>query len=146
MSEAQRRPTRIAVIYYSATGNVFRLARALAEGAAQTGAEVRLREVSELFEEMVISQNQLWGKHRSEIKGEPPASLDDLEWADGVAFGTYHWARSSFPSATRSTRYSTAEEIPMGRLTSAGAASEAPMRTHWPLPGRRAGAWPKSQA
>jgi NAD(P)H dehydrogenase (quinone) len=34
---------RIAVIYYSATGNVARLAEALAEGAATVDAEVRLR-------------------------------------------------------------------------------------------------------
>jgi NAD(P)H dehydrogenase (quinone) len=88
VSEREHRPTRIAVIYYSATGNVYRLARAVAEGAETTGAEVRVREVPELFPEMVISQNQHWGKHRSELKDEPPATLDDLEWADGVAFGT----------------------------------------------------------
>jgi NAD(P)H dehydrogenase (quinone) len=45
------RPARIAVVYYSATGNVHRLAHSLAED-------------------------------------EPVASLEDLEWADGVAFGT----------------------------------------------------------
>jgi NAD(P)H dehydrogenase (quinone) len=32
--------TRIAVIYYSATGNVHALARAVADGAAAEGAEV----------------------------------------------------------------------------------------------------------
>jgi NAD(P)H dehydrogenase (quinone) len=36
----------------------------------------------------VISQNQHWGRHRSEVEDEPVATLDDLEWADGVAFGT----------------------------------------------------------
>lgn len=82
------RPTRIAVIYYSATGNVHRLAHTLAEGARAEGAEVRLRHVEELFSELVISQNQHWGRHRSEVEDEPVATLDDLEWADGVAFGT----------------------------------------------------------
>ena len=38
-------PTRIAVIYYSATGIVFSLASAIAEGAESEGAEVRLRKV-----------------------------------------------------------------------------------------------------
>jgi NAD(P)H dehydrogenase (quinone) len=33
---------RIAVIYYSATGNVHRLAQAIAEGAEHAGGEVRL--------------------------------------------------------------------------------------------------------
>jgi NAD(P)H dehydrogenase (quinone) len=79
---------RIAVIYYSATGNVHWLAEAVAEGAEQSGSEVRLRHVEELASEQLISQNQYWGRHRSLVADEPVASLDDLEWADGVAFGT----------------------------------------------------------
>jgi multimeric flavodoxin WrbA len=39
---------RIAVVYYSATGNVHALAEAIAEGARTTGADVRLRRVAEL--------------------------------------------------------------------------------------------------
>jgi NAD(P)H dehydrogenase (quinone) len=80
--------TRIAVIYYSATGNVHALARALAEGAADAGAEVRLRHVAELAPEMLISFKQHWGRHRSELEDQPDAALEDLEWADGIAFGT----------------------------------------------------------
>jgi NAD(P)H dehydrogenase (quinone) len=82
------RQARIAVIYYSATGNVHRLAHAVAEGAEAEGAEVRLRHVEELFSELLISQNQHWGRHRSEVEDNPVATLHDLEWADGVAFGT----------------------------------------------------------
>jgi NAD(P)H dehydrogenase (quinone) len=81
-------PARVAVIYYSATGNVHRLAHALAEGAEAEKADVRLRHVEEFASEMLISQNQYWGTHRSEVEDEPVAILDDLEWADGVAFGT----------------------------------------------------------
>ena len=44
-------PANIAVIYYSATGNVHGLAQAVAEGAEGTGAEVRLRHVEELASE-----------------------------------------------------------------------------------------------
>ena len=80
--------TRIAVIYYSATGNVHALARAVADGAEEEGAEVRLRHVAELPPEMLISAKQHWGRHRSEIEDLPDASLEDLEWADGVALGT----------------------------------------------------------
>jgi NAD(P)H dehydrogenase (quinone) len=83
-----REPARIAVIYYSATGNVHRLAQAVAEGAANDGAEVRLRHVEELASELLISQNQYWGRHRSEVAEAPVATLDDLEWADGVALGS----------------------------------------------------------
>jgi len=79
---------RVAVIYYSATGNVHGLAGAVAEGAEQAGAEVRLRHVEELASELLLSQNQYWGRHRSQVADAPVASLDDLEWADGVAFGS----------------------------------------------------------
>ena len=82
------RAAHVAVIYYSATGNLHPLAHALADGAASEGAEVRLRHVEELASELLISQNQHWGRHRSEVEDEPVATLDDLEWADGVAFGT----------------------------------------------------------
>ena len=41
----------IAVIYYSATGHVHKLGEALAKGAADAGAEVRLRRVAELAPE-----------------------------------------------------------------------------------------------
>jgi NAD(P)H dehydrogenase (quinone) len=80
--------TRIAVVYYSATGNVHALARAVAEGAGEEGADVRLRHVAELAPEMQISFKQRWGRHRSELEGQPDASLEDLEWADGIALGT----------------------------------------------------------
>jgi NAD(P)H dehydrogenase (quinone) len=82
------RAAKVLVAYYSATGHVHRLARAVAEGAQAEGAEVRLRPVEELASEILISQNQAWGRHRSEVSDEPIASLDDLEWADGIAFGT----------------------------------------------------------
>jgi NAD(P)H dehydrogenase (quinone) len=79
---------RIAVIYYSATGNVHALAHAVAGGAVEEGAEVRLRHVAELPPEMLISFKQHWGRHRSELEDQPDASLEDLEWADGIALGT----------------------------------------------------------
>ena len=52
--------TKIAVIYYSATGNVHALAEAVAEGAAEAGAEVRLRRVAELAPQEAIDSNPAW--------------------------------------------------------------------------------------
>src|SRR4051812_14085996 len=82
------RPARVAVIYYSARGNTHALARAVAEGAEREGAEVRLRHVAELNQELLISVKQYWGRHRSEIEHLPDASVEDLQWADGIAFGS----------------------------------------------------------
>jgi NAD(P)H dehydrogenase (quinone) len=81
--------TQIAVIYYSATGNVHKLAEAIAEGAGETGAEVRLRRVAELAPEEAIAQNPAWVSHRDETaETVEEARLEDLAWADGFAFGT----------------------------------------------------------
>jgi len=63
--------TKIAVVYYSATGNVHGLAQAVAAGAEEAGAEVRLRHVEELASELLISQNQYWGRHRSDVAEDP---------------------------------------------------------------------------
>jgi NAD(P)H dehydrogenase (quinone) len=79
---------RIAVVYYSATGNVHRLAEALAEGAEDAGAEVRLRRVAELAPPEAIASNPAWQEHHAATQHIPVATLDDLEWADGYAFGT----------------------------------------------------------
>ena len=79
---------KVAVIYYSATGNVYGLARAVEEGAKEAGAEVRLRKVGELAPEEAIKSNPAWHEHVHKTQDVPRASLDDLEWADAYVFGT----------------------------------------------------------
>lgn len=79
---------KVAVIYYSSTGNTHRMAEAVAEGAQETGAEVRLRPVPELAPESAIAQNAAWKAHHEATKEMPKASLDDLSWADAIIFGT----------------------------------------------------------
>jgi multimeric flavodoxin WrbA len=44
-----------AIIYYSATGSTYQLARAVEEGAREAGAEVRFRKVHELAPEEAIA-------------------------------------------------------------------------------------------
>lgn len=80
--------TRIAIIYYSSTGNVSALARALAEGVEDAGGEARLRKVRELAPEVAIAKNPAWLAHHRATAAVPEATLDDLAWADGYAFGT----------------------------------------------------------
>jgi NAD(P)H dehydrogenase (quinone) len=88
VSDPLDRQPQVLVAYYSATGHVHALAKAVGQGAEDAGAEVRLRHVEELAPEMLISQNQAWGRHRSEVNDEPIATLEDLAWADGIAVGT----------------------------------------------------------
>jgi NAD(P)H dehydrogenase (quinone) len=89
MTGIGRIAAKIAVIYYSATGSVHKLADAIADGARETGADVRLRRVAELAPEEAIQQNQAWAAHRDETRDTvEEAELEDLRWADGFAFGT----------------------------------------------------------
>lgn len=81
-------PVKVAVIYYSATGNVYRLAEAVAEGAEKAGADVRVRKVAELAPEEVIASRPEWQEHREQTRDVPEATTDDLDWADAVIFGT----------------------------------------------------------
>lgn len=77
-----------AVIYYSATGTTYELARAVEEGAESAGAEVRFRKVRELAPDEAIATNQGWAAHRLETQDVPEATLDDMDWADAIIFGT----------------------------------------------------------
>lgn len=80
--------TKVAVIYYSATGTTFQMARAASDAAEKAGADTRLRKVHELAPEEAINSNSGWQAHRLETQDVPEATLDDMEWADVVIFGT----------------------------------------------------------
>jgi NAD(P)H dehydrogenase (quinone) len=80
--------TKVAVIYYSATGNVHALAEGVADGAAEAGAEVRLRRVAELAPAETIDANPAWRAHVEAAAHLDVATIDDVRWADGLAFGT----------------------------------------------------------
>ncbi|MDA2988035.1 MAG: NAD(P)H:quinone oxidoreductase [Actinomycetota bacterium] len=79
---------KILVVYYSATGNVARLAHGLAKGAADTGADVRIRRVAETAPLEAIASNPRWSDYLSRDDLDEIASLDDVVWADGMAIGS----------------------------------------------------------
>jgi NAD(P)H dehydrogenase (quinone) len=81
-------PVKIAVIYYSSTGSVHALARAVADGAKAVGAEVRLKRVAELASQEAIDRNPRWRQYLDATSAAEEAALEDLVWADGFAFGT----------------------------------------------------------
>jgi len=77
---------KILIVFYSMTGNTAKLAKAVADGAKDAGAEVRLKQVQELVPKE--SWNDVMKKVKEELKDIPTATNDDLVWADGIAFGT----------------------------------------------------------
>lgn len=79
---------KLAVIYYSSTGNVYSLAEALTKGALDEGAEVRLRRAPELAPDQAIDSNPAWRAHLTATADVPVATHDDLRWANAYAFGT----------------------------------------------------------
>ncbi|GAA5077289.1 NAD(P)H dehydrogenase (quinone) [Thermocatellispora tengchongensis] len=81
-------PVKVAVIYYSATGNVHALAQAAAEGAEKAGAHVRLRKVAETAPPEAVGSRPEWAAHVRNTADVAEAGHDDLEWADAVLFGT----------------------------------------------------------
>jgi len=79
---------RVAIIYYSSTGTIYRLATAAQIAAEQVGAEVRLRRVRELAPLHAISSRPEWAAHVDATAEIPEADVDDLRWADVYLFGT----------------------------------------------------------
>lgn len=79
---------KLAIIYYSATGTTYQLARGVEEGAQKAGAEIHFRKVRELAPEEAIASNAGWAAHRKETQQVEEATLDDLTWADAIILGT----------------------------------------------------------
>lgn len=79
---------KVAVIYYSSTGTTYQLARAIAEGAENAGAETRLLRVRETAPEAAVSSNEKWRDHVAQTSHVSEATTDDLKWADAIIFGS----------------------------------------------------------
>ncbi|GAB4003771.1 NAD(P)H:quinone oxidoreductase [Glycomyces albus] len=82
---------KIAIVYYSATGNLHRLAEAAAEAAEKTGAETRLRRVPEYTDRPITTEFTEWTRACEEnaeaIAHISTAAVDDLDWADAILLG-----------------------------------------------------------
>lgn len=76
----------LAVIYYSATGINYKLARMAEEGAKAAGAEVRVLKVDELIPEEAINANPGMKANAEATKDVKVATSADLEWADAIIF------------------------------------------------------------
>jgi NAD(P)H dehydrogenase (quinone) len=81
---------KILVVYYSMYGHILQMARAVAAGAeAVAGAEVILRRVEEFPAVRDKIQASLHGRLVEEQQKDiPVCTMEDLEAADGIIFGT----------------------------------------------------------
>ncbi|MFJ9888368.1 NAD(P)H:quinone oxidoreductase [Streptomyces sp. NPDC091287] len=81
-------PVNVAVIYYSSTGTVAAIAKAIAGDAERAGAHVRLRRAAELAPQAAIDSNPAWAANVTATADIPEVSPDDMAWADAVVFGS----------------------------------------------------------
>ena len=78
----------VLVVYYSATGRIFRTAQAVASGAATARTEVRVRRVPVQGPPAASGSNPAGGRPATGNGPVPHVTVDDVRWADGVALGT----------------------------------------------------------
>jgi NAD(P)H dehydrogenase (quinone) len=79
----------ILVVFYSRDGAVESLAKAVSEGARNSGADVRLRRVPDIVSPAVMAKVPGWEERSKRMLAEYGAPThDDVEWADGIIFGT----------------------------------------------------------
>lgn len=79
----------ILIAFYSRGGSTEALARAIAEGAREEGAEVRLRRARELVGPEVMAKAPGWLESAERMNAEYEApTAEDAVWADGILFGT----------------------------------------------------------
>ncbi|MGK2870631.1 MAG: NAD(P)H:quinone oxidoreductase [Mycobacterium sp.] len=80
--------TKLAVIFYSATGHGTSMAARVAAAAESAGAEVRIRHVAETDDPESFAGNPAWTANHQATKDLPAATGADIEWADAVIFGS----------------------------------------------------------
>lgn len=80
--------TKLAIIYYSATGHGTTMAQRVAAAAEAEGADVRVRHVAETLDPESFAHNPAWMANYEATKDLPAATGDDIVWADAVIFGS----------------------------------------------------------
>src|SRR4051794_27043397 len=79
----------VLIAFYSRNGSTEALAKAIAEGAKQEGAEVRLRRAREFVSEQIMSQAPGWLDNAARMnKAYEAPTAQDAEWSDAIIFGS----------------------------------------------------------
>ncbi|MEN6459004.1 MAG: NAD(P)H:quinone oxidoreductase [Thermoguttaceae bacterium] len=80
---------KLLIVYYSTYGNVYQMARLVAEGAREVqGIEPVIRKVPELIPASVIESQPEMKAGRDAQKDVPTVTKDDFREAGAIAFGT----------------------------------------------------------
>jgi len=79
---------RILVLYYSMTGNTYRMAELVADGARAAGAEVAIKTVPELVPTETIQADEALRRAREAQADVPVAEPDELADYDAIMVGT----------------------------------------------------------
>lgn len=81
--------TKVLIAFYSRTGSIEALAKAVAEGARAAGAEVRLRRAREVVPAEVMAKAPGWAEAAERMNAlyEAPTAEDAL-WADAIILGS----------------------------------------------------------
>jgi NAD(P)H dehydrogenase (quinone) len=80
---------RVLIVYYSTYGNVYKMAKLVAEGVKEVeGVEPMIRKVPELMSQSIIESREDMRVGRDMQKDVPLVTLDDFKEAGAIAFGT----------------------------------------------------------
>ena len=80
---------KVLIVFYSRNGSTAALADAIAEGAREAGADVKLRRVDEFISDSIIAGVPGWQESRDRLKAKNPApTVQDAAEADAIIFGT----------------------------------------------------------
>jgi NAD(P)H dehydrogenase (quinone) len=77
---------KVAVVFYSMYGHMYKMALAAAEGAKSAGAEVRLLRIAETLPTAILESTHALDAQKS-FADVTLVKPEDLEWADGIIFG-----------------------------------------------------------
>jgi len=81
--------TKVLIAFYSRNGSTEALAKEIGEGARATGADVRLRRVSDIASPEVMTHAPGWAENSARMISEHGAPTEaDAKWADAIIFGT----------------------------------------------------------
>jgi len=80
---------KVLIAFYSRSGVTEALALAIAEGAKNAGAEVRLRRAREVVSPEIMAQAPGWAEQAASLNARYEAPTpDDAVWADAIVLGT----------------------------------------------------------